>query len=77
MNNEHLILALKQLPEVKLRLIELARQMVREDGSLDCERAGCYRQEIEAAIGEAEAYTQRVQGVIPWLMQAGRSDSWD
>jgi len=73
MNASDLIGALKQVPETRLRLIELARQVVREDGSLDGERASFLVREMQEAIAEAEGYARATQEAVRCLREMARS----
>ena len=73
METEDVARALKGVPEARLRLIELARDLVGEDGSLDFKQATFLRQELEDAIREAEGYSQATQGVVWALKRMGRS----
>ena len=68
-----LVRALKEVPEVRLRLLELARGLVKEDGSLDMERAAFLGKELEEAIGEAKGYAQATQEMVSCLKQMARS----
>lgn len=65
--------ALKGVPEARLRLLELAWELVREDGSLDPERASFLAREIEEAIAEAQAYAQSTREAVRCLKAMGRS----
>lgn len=70
---DNLIDALKELPEVRLRLIDLARQVAREDGSIDVERAMFLGKELEEAVNEARAYAESTRKAVWCLMNMGRS----
>jgi hypothetical protein len=72
MKNSDLIRALKGVPEFRLRLIELARELVGEDGSIDFEKAAFYRQETEDAIKEAQGYAQVTKEAVQCLRQIAR-----
>ncbi|MBI4215908.1 MAG: hypothetical protein HY687_00720 [Chloroflexi bacterium] len=65
--------ALRGMPPARLRLIELAWQVVREDGSLDVERASFLRQELAEALAQAEAYGQATREAVRCLRQLARS----
>ena len=64
MKNDDLIRALKGVPETRLRLIDLAWEITREDGSIDFEKAAFYGKEIEEAINEAEGYAQATREAV-------------
>ena len=65
--------ALRRVPEVRLRLLELAWEVVKEDGSIDHERAAELALEVEQAIGEARAYSRATQEAVWALRQMARS----
>ena len=73
MTNEEVIRALRQVPEVRLRLIELTRLLVKEDGSLDHEKASFLRQDIDQSTGEARAYAHDTERAVQWLRELARS----
>ena len=73
MEANNIIKALKQVPETRLRLIDLAWQMFREDGSLDIERTAFLGKELEEAIGEAQAYSRETREAVRCLKQTDRS----
>ena len=56
------------LPEHRLRLIELARDMVKEDGSIDPDQALLHVDEIETAKHEAIAYGNSTKQAI-WVLK--------
>ena len=68
-----LVRALRQVPEVRLRLLEMARGLVKEDGSLDMERAAFLRKELEEAIEEAQGYAQATQDMVSCLKRMAPS----
>ena len=72
MKSEDLVRALKGVPEFRLRLIDLARELVREDGSIDFDKATFYRKEIEEAIGEAEDYSWATREAVRCLREMAR-----
>jgi hypothetical protein len=72
---EDLVRILREMPEVKLRLIDLAWQVVGEDGTLDMEKVTFYAKEISDAIKEANAYSDGNKEVLNWLIQLVRSPS--
>ena len=73
MDTCELIRALKEVPECRLRLIRLAWEVFRDDGSLDRERLTFHGKELEEAIDEAEAYTQATKEAVRCLRELGRS----
>jgi hypothetical protein len=73
MTPEDLIRILREMPEVKLRLIDLAWKVTGEDGTLDMEKVTFYANEISDAIREAKHYTDANKEVLAWLIQLVRS----
>lgn len=75
MDPDALVRILSEIPPFHLRLIELAWQVVGEDGSLDSEKITFYAKELTEAIKEAEAYSQATKEVVQCLREMGRSQS--
>jgi hypothetical protein len=75
MTSEDLVRILREMPAVKLRLIDLAWEVVGEDGTLDMEKVTFYAMEISDAIKEANAYSDANKEVLSWLIQLVRSPS--
>ena len=69
MEDDLIIRALRQVPEARLRLLELAQGLVREDGTFDYEKAAFLSQELETAIAEARAYAQATGEAVRCLRQ--------
>ena len=67
-----LIESLKSLPEVKLSLLVIAREAVKEDGSLDEEYLAFHHKEVLEAKDEAEAYMADVQRAVNSLQELAR-----
>lgn len=65
--------ALKAVPEARLRLLELAWELLREDGSLDMGRASFLGKELEEAIAEAEGYAEATREAVRCLKMMARS----
>lgn len=53
-----LVEALKQLPEVRLRIIDWAWKLAKEDGQIDADQAAFNTKELDEAIKEAKAYIE-------------------
>ena len=68
MTNQDLIKALEAVPEKKLRLLELARELVGPDGKLDMDRAVARAAEVDAAVKEARAYISETEK-LKWALQ--------
>jgi len=73
MDNNDIIRVLKRVPEFKLRLIDLAWRVVREDGSIDPEKLLAHEKELEEYTAEAEAYAQYTQEAVRCLRSLVRS----
>ena len=73
MNSHDMVEALRPLPQVRLRLIELAWKIVREDGSPDPDRLAFHHKELVEAIAEAEAYEKATKGAVLCLRRMGHS----
>ena len=65
---EALIEAVETVPERRLSIFELTRQVVREDGSLDHDAVLLRMKELDLAIDEAKAYASSVSEAI-WNLQ--------
>jgi len=70
---DNLIEALKQVPEVRLRLIDLAWQVVKDDGSLDADQLLMMAKELQEATDEARAYAESTRKAVSCLKSMGRS----
>jgi len=67
-----LIESLKSLPEVSLSLLVIAREAVKEDGSLNEEYLAFHHKEVLEAKDEAEAYMAEVQRAARSLQELAR-----
>lgn len=72
MEASNVIRALSEVPEARLRLIDLSWQVFR-DGTLDGERAALFSREMEEAIAEAQAYVKATKEAVWALRAMGRS----
>jgi len=61
MECKELTRALREVPAFQPRLLELTKQLVREDGSIDPHKVAFHQVELEEAIGEARAYYRSTQ----------------
>ncbi|HLE02024.1 MAG TPA: hypothetical protein VI877_00865 [Dehalococcoidia bacterium] len=68
MLHQDLIKALEAVPEKKLRLLELAKELVGPDGKLDMDRAVARAAEVDAAVKEARAYISETEK-LKWALQ--------
>ena len=68
-DNDTLRRVLADVPATRLRLLELAREMVDEDGALCLEEAAARGDEIEQANVQARVYsraTARLRAAVRW-----------
>lgn len=66
---DNLVNVLKQLPEVELRLIDLAWQVAKDDGSIDMEQVLQKAKEVDDAVAEAKAYADSTRKAVSCLMR--------
>ena len=67
-----MIQALRQVPETRLRIIELAWKVVREDGTLDPAIMAFYSKELTEAFAEARGYISATEEVVRCLKKIAR-----
>jgi hypothetical protein len=65
--------ALREVPETKLVLIELAWQIYKEVGSFDPAKVAMYHKEIEAAGSESAEYARKTREMLLCLKELVRS----
>lgn len=70
---DNLVEAFRQLPEVRLRLIDLAWQVTKDNGSLDADQILQRSKELDEAIDEARAYANATRKAVSCLMSFRRS----
>lgn len=63
MTNQDLLRALGTVPEKRLKLLDLAREMLDSDGQLDPAQYPARLDEVQQALKEAEGYIQWTQQV--------------
>ena len=68
-----IVQALKNLPEVRLRIIDLAWSVTREDGAIDTDKVCLRGREIVEASEEARAYSDNTKKAVSWLKNMARS----
>jgi len=73
MKNSELIKVLKKVRPFRLRLIELAWEVVGDDGNPDPEKMTFHNKELVEAVKEAEAYSQATKEAIVCLKEMARS----
>ena len=67
MRADVLIRVLRTVPEKRLRLVELARELADDEGELDLEKAAAHLDEVHLATQEASVYAQATGRVLRWL----------
>ena len=67
-----LIVALREVPETRLVLIELAWQIYQEVGSFDPAKVAMYHKEIEAVGSESAEYARKTREMILCLKELAR-----
>jgi hypothetical protein len=72
MSQEQLIELLRSLPAVHLDILELARKVTDENGSLDARKISFYYQEIESAVAQAESYAKATKEMVQCLLKLAR-----
>ena len=60
---------LRRVPEKRLRVFELAGELLDEHGELDLDAAAAHQPEINLAIAEAEGYTRATRQALEALRQ--------
>ena len=55
---------LRRVPETRLQVLELAAQLLDQDGELDLDAAAARQPEINLAIAEVEAYTRATRQAV-------------
>lgn len=68
-----LVEALKQLPEVRLRIIDWAWKLAKEDGQIDVDQAALNTIELDEAVKEAKAYIEGTRRATWCLKNMGPS----
>ena len=73
--NETVIAALRTVPEKRLLIVDLAREIIRPDGEVSYDEAQRRSGEINLAVAEARAYTmatERAREAIAELLNGRR-----
>jgi hypothetical protein len=73
MENGDLIRLLKEVPEAHLRLFDITRKVLGEDGQIDPEKVTFHYKEIKEAVDEANAYADATRGAVRCLKMMDRS----
>jgi len=72
MDTRELIEALREVPERRLRIIELAWKVV-QDGKINPELVTFHSKELDEAVREAEAYIKETQEAVECLRRLALS----
>lgn len=59
--------SLKQVPEVRLRIIGLAWEVLGEDGAPDVKKMSFHIKELEEAVAEAQGYSSDTREAVRCL----------
>ena len=74
MNVPDLVRVLEGLPETRLRLIDLAWEVVDDEGAIDPDKVALNYKEISEAMDEAQAYAQATEKAVLCLNVLARSN---
>ena len=64
---QDMMAAIRGLKEQRLKLLDLARRAVKDDGTLDTAWLAMHHKEVEEASDEAESYAREVDEAIASL----------
>ena len=64
---EKLVSVLKGVKPTHLAIVDIAWQVIDDDGDVDNDKAIALGLDFEAAIKEAEAYTDQTRRILQWL----------
>lgn len=64
---DKVIAALDKIPETHLMILDLAREMVKEDGQVDYDLLAAKQPEVNLAVAEAQAYSRSTKKAIEAL----------
>jgi len=73
MESKDLIRILKQVPEARLRILELCHKVIGKKGDVDPEKVAFYSSELLEATKEAEQYSKETQEAVRCLRELARS----
>jgi hypothetical protein len=68
-----LIRILEEIPETRLRILELCHKVLKEDGTVDPQKVAFYSKELEEATEEAEQYSKETKEAARCLRELARS----
>jgi hypothetical protein len=73
METRDLIRILKEVPEARLRILELCHKVIGVNGDVDPEKVAFYSTELLEATKEAEQYSKETQEAVRCLRELARS----
>jgi hypothetical protein len=73
METRDLIRILKEVPETRLRILELCHKVIGKTGDVDPEKVAFYSEELLEATKEAEQYSKETQEAVRCLRELARS----
>jgi len=73
METRDLIRILKEVPETRLRILELCHKVIGKTGDVDPEKVAFYSKELLEATKEAEQYSKETQEAVRCLRELARS----
>ena len=68
-----LIRILEEVPETRLRILELCHKVIGKKGDVDPEKVAFYSKELLEATKEAEQYSKETQEAVRCLRELARS----
>ena len=72
METKDLIRILKEVPETRLRILDLCHELVGKDGTVDPEKVAFYTTELLEATKEAEQYSKETREAVRCLRELAR-----
>lgn len=72
METRDLIRILKEVPETRLRILNLCHELIGEDGAVDAEKVAFYSSELLEATKEAEQYSKETREAVRCLRELAR-----
>jgi hypothetical protein len=72
MESKDLIRILKQVPEARLRILELCHKVIGKKGDVDPEKVAFYSKELLEATKEAEQHSKETHEAVRCLRELAR-----
>jgi hypothetical protein len=73
MDTRDLIIILKAVPETRLRIFPLARDLIDESGKIDPAKVAFHQKELTEAVEEAKAYSAETNEAVRCLREMDQS----